>query len=335
MYPRKIPLFHTNLKFGAKIYSPRKSYVLKYFYIIQKMNIFDAFRAIKDVRNTLQLFIKEKGLTYIVNQRFSIYPQVFRKCQSQYLINLWTRQFECVLAQKIRRGHQMFNIYSKLWEEKNVKNFISRVKNCSKRKGTEIMLGSVSLLTFEWDKFRIPEKEMKNHLNDLSYVYTLREKTLCQGCHKKDPTENTENICHCDDYKPPEFPTKYDNWETFIEKKDLVVWRRLQESGHYEYKVYGSYNDVSAEEFLNVQVDTNYRRLWDTTAIILDIVERDPDPKNNSDIIYWEMLWPMLFANRDYVFLRRYLIDYNSKTILMASKSTSHPKYPLKRINFE
>lgn len=79
----------------------------------------------------------------------------------------------------------------------------------------------------------------------------------------------------------------------FIEKEDLVVWRRPCGEGLFEYKVYGSYHDVSAEDFLNVQVDTDYRKEWDATAVQLVIGERDPMEDSNSDILYWEMKWPV------------------------------------------
>lgn len=71
------------------------------------------------------------------------------------------------------------------------------------------------------------------------------------------------------------------------------MWRRPHADGLFEYKVYGSYRDVTAEDFLNTQVDTDYRKEWDTTAIQLEIGERDPKPDSNSDILYWEMQWPV------------------------------------------
>lgn len=42
----------------------------------------------------------------------------------------------------------------------------------------------------------------------------------------------------------------------------------------------------------------------------------------------------MMFANRDYVFIRRYLVDYKSNSIIMANKSISHPKYPDRQDKF-
>lgn len=82
----------------------------------------------------------------------------------------------------------------------------------------------------------------------------------------------------------------YDSWAPFIESKDLIVWRRPYK-GHYEYKVYGSYDDVNAIDFLDTQMDTEYRKKWDNTAVTLEVVEKDAT--SDSDIIYWEMLWPV------------------------------------------
>lgn len=58
--------------------------------------------------------------------------------------------------------------------------------------------------------------------------------------------------------------------------------------------VYAMYDDVSAEDFLHVQTDMEYRKLWDKTAIALDVIDADPMHKHKSQIIYWEMLWPVI-----------------------------------------
>nr|CAD7264111.1 unnamed protein product [Timema shepardi] len=80
------------------------------------------------------------------------------------------------------------------------------------------------------------------------------------------------------------------NWVPFIEREDLLIWRK-DCNALYAYKVYGNYNDVTAEDFLQVQIDTEYRKQWDNTAVNLQILESDP--KTTSDIVYWEMQWPL------------------------------------------
>jgi StAR-related lipid transfer protein 7, mitochondrial len=108
-----------------------------------------------------------------------------------------------------------------------------------------------------------------------------------------------------------------DPWEFYVQKDNMITWRREESDGNYVYKgeqsinscflfllinfssVYVKYDDITAEDFLFVQTDVNYRREWDNTAVKLEIV--DEDPYDDQQIIYWEMLWPRLFANRDYV----------------------------------
>lgn len=56
----------------------------------------------------------------------------------------------------------------------------------------------------------------------------------------------------------------------------MIIWRREENnSGLYAYKVYGSFPDVSAEEFLQVQIDIEYRKEWDATAKELEIIDTD------------------------------------------------------------
>lgn len=57
------------------------------------------------------------------------------------------------------------------------------------------------------------------------------------------------------------------------------------------FVVYGKYHDVAAKDFLKAQIDTEFRKTWDNTAINLKVVEQDSE--SNSDIVYWEMKWPV------------------------------------------
>lgn len=57
--------------------------------------------------------------------------------------------------------------------------------------------------------------------------------------------------------------------------------------------MHASYSDVTAEDFLYVQTDTQYRKVWDKSAVTLDIVDVDPANRTKSQVVYWEMLWPV------------------------------------------
>lgn len=57
--------------------------------------------------------------------------------------------------------------------------------------------------------------------------------------------------------------------------------------------MHASYTDVTAEDFLYVQTDTQYRKEWDRSAVALDIVDVDPANRAKSQVVYWEMQWPV------------------------------------------
>jgi len=82
--------------------------------------------------------------------------------------------------------------------------------------------------------------------------------------------------------------------------------------------VYGYYDDISPEEFLDTQLDIDYRKKWDDTVLKLEIIESDK--KNSQDFIYWEMKWPTMFSNRDYLFARRHLVDKDQQSMVILSK---------------
>lgn len=95
-----------------------------------------------------------------------------------------------------------------------------------------------------------------------------------------------------------------DDWQPFIERQDMLIWRRKEpdSGGLFAYKVYGSFSDVTADDFLQVQIDVDYRKQWDPTAQELQIIETDPKSESSvdhsTDIIHWEMIWPVCVSTK-------------------------------------
>ncbi|XP_034473726.1 stAR-related lipid transfer protein 7, mitochondrial [Drosophila innubila] len=118
------------------------------------------------------------------------------------------------------------------------------------------------------------------------------------------------------------------NWEPYFSKNEFSIWRREERSSLYSYKVYARFDDITADDFLHVQTDLDYRRQWDDTALRLELISEDPVPDSNSHLIYWEMQWPRLFANRDYVYCRRYHKDETKKMVFICSRAANHTAYP-------
>lgn len=259
------------------------------------------------------------------------------KEQSVNIVKVCTQQCECVLAHRIRRSQQMFSLYNRLWDEVALKELLRKMKQQLSKRGKEVLLSAVGISAYNWNKERIPDEELFGHLDEMKLIYKLRDFTVtCPGCRKRmiidSPLPSIE-YCSCTSENKQCLNKSMHGWQPFLEREDILVWRKECDhcQGLYVYKVYGKYQEITAEDFMKVQIDTEFRMVWDNTAVNLKVVEQDK--LSNSDIVYWEMEWPRLFSNRDYVFNRRYLIDNEKNVIVIINKGTEHPDVPAKADN--
>ncbi|XP_010021144.1 PREDICTED: stAR-related lipid transfer protein 7, mitochondrial, partial [Nestor notabilis] len=116
-------------------------------------------------------------------------------------------------------------------------------------------------------------------------------------------------------------------WEMIMDKKHFKLWRRPIEGTHlYQYRVFGSYTDVTPRQFFNVQLDTEYRKKWDSLVIKLDVIERDL--ATGSEVIHWVTHFPYPMYSRDYVYVRRYSVDQENNLMVLVSRAVEHPSVP-------
>ncbi|NXJ83281.1 STAR7 protein, partial [Trogon melanurus] len=141
---------------------------------------------------------------------------------------------------------------------------------------------------------------------------------LSQGeCQRPDPKPEREAVA-----APGEQP-----WEMIMDKKHFKLWRRPIEGTHlYQYRVFGSYTDVTPRQFFNVQLDTEYRKKWDSLVIKLDVIERDL--VTGSEVIHWVTHFPYPMYSRDYVYVRRYSVDKENNLMVLVSRAVEHPSVP-------
>ncbi|XP_015592069.1 stAR-related lipid transfer protein 7, mitochondrial [Cephus cinctus] len=249
------------------------------------------------------------------------------------------KQFEFIAAQRVRRSMQIFHLYTKIWDEVALREFIKSWRCRVGRNAKEFLVSAVGVSIYNWDRERISDEEMYSYSKEIDGIYKLRESTVtCNNCHQRlviDVTQTGIEYCKCHGAKAAIANCQNEEeWQPFIERQDMLVWRKEEPGtgGLYAYKVYGSFSDVSAHDFLQVQIDVEYRKQWDHTARQLEIIDTDPSSNStsnsSSDIMYWEMIWPSLFANRDYVYQRRWLLNKNQGLIIIVSKGTDHPKAP-------
>ena len=73
------------------------------------------------------------------------------------------KHIEFVLAQRIRRGQQMITLYTRLWDEKALRQFFLKMKRTLNRKGKQFIIGC-SILAFDWENERISIEELERWL---------------------------------------------------------------------------------------------------------------------------------------------------------------------------
>lgn len=289
------------------------------------------------------------------------------KHSSNATLKSWCYQCESILAQRSRRLQQLFTFYHRVYGPQGLKLLIrSYHRQLPQFKGKSFVLSAVGVMgltangagnNFDWTKERLSLANFDICQRDIEFINTLPNNKLCDLCKA-----NRMKFCYClvgnkkcvspsgqatraNCKKPFQFAKNGTDgaavmgaaviqnaveqpWEPYMSKDQFSIWRREERSAMYSYKVYARFTDISAADLLHVQVDLDYRKEWDNTAVALHMIEEDPMPGTNSHLIYWEMQWPKLFSNRDYVYCRRFICDDKRKVMMVANRGTSHPNYP-------
>ncbi|KAL0130208.1 hypothetical protein PUN28_002059 [Cardiocondyla obscurior] len=250
-------------------------------------------------------------------------------------------QFEFVAAQKIRRCIQIFHLYTRLWDEVALRDFMRLWRLRLARNAKNFLVSAAGVSMYNWDRDRISDEEINRYNREIEGIYKLRDSTVvCSKCHLRiviDTVQPDVKYCKCNGVQPCDTSNKDHGWQPFIERQDMLIWRKIEpgSGGLFAYKVYGSFSDVTAEDFLQVQIDVDYRKQWDPTAQELQIIETDPQSElsvdHSTDVIHWEMIWPKLFSNRDYVYQRRWVVDKEKGLVIIVSRVTEHPDVPERR----
>ncbi|XP_076367592.1 stAR-related lipid transfer protein 7, mitochondrial-like [Tachypleus tridentatus] len=227
-----------------------------------------------------------------------------------------TKQCNFYFSQRFRRGFQICNLYKRLYNEKSIRTlastFVRRLKNALKLEHRNKFGLLLSAAAFSWEKEKITDEEVLSEIH-----------TMCQGCAKGAVSENGTTGF-------PENETNNKEWELLVARSNLSAYRKsVPGSSLYEYKVLGSFHDISARAFFNVQLDVEYRKTWDKLVIKLDVI--DQNKEDGSEVVHWVMHYPYPLYCRDYVYIRRAVVDLLSNVMVLVSRAVDHPDCPESR----
>ncbi|KAI1725648.1 START domain-containing protein [Ditylenchus destructor] len=119
-----------------------------------------------------------------------------------------------------------------------------------------------------------------------------------------------------------------EKWERIYKDANIQVFRRVvpELGGIYEYRCVGTYDDISANSFVQAQMDDKYRCQWDENIIILETIEEDE--ATDSQVVQWLAKYPYPLNPRLYIFVRRKIYDERNQRITVVSKALTSLKYP-------
>jgi len=245
-------------------------------------------------------------------------------------------QIDFIAANRAKQMNSLSGLYGRLYGSEALFSIISLLSKRLRGRYKHVLLGaSLFQTSFDWDEARVKESELLQYSQEIETCKQLTEKTLmCQTCQKRLRIEKeVEEVQYCQCKNTPKsvyglHGDKADGWTPFLERKDILVWRKEHPSmkGMYFYKMYGKFDDVTADEFIQVQTDTSDFRLeWDNSTKKCSVVDEKKEENFEHEVYYWETLWPRFFANRFYCCSRQLVKNVNGTTILL-SKSAQHPQ---------
>ncbi|XP_048876586.1 stAR-related lipid transfer protein 7, mitochondrial isoform X1 [Brienomyrus brachyistius] len=223
------------------------------------------------------------------------------------MFSLLANQCSFVTGQRLRRAYQIGELYSNLYAEHTrwslVGSFWYRFQNkhCKVGKLVAALAG-----IFLWEDEKIRDEEIRRSAEELQMMEQMKNQTPVPA-----KTRGQEDS----------------GWEIVMEKKNFWVWRKPILNGHlYEYRVLGTYNDITPRQFFNVQLDTEYRKKWDSLVIKLEVVDRDAS--TGTEVVHWATHFPYPMYSRDYVYVRRYDVDVEKNLMVLVSRAVEHPLVP-------
>lgn len=228
--------------------------------------------------------------------------RISKRCE--LLSRVYAKQCNIIAAQKLRRTIQVAQLYQRLYDKQSLRKALESIGiSFSRNRNLGLVLGAV---LFSWDQEKITEENMKSCGEEIYLVKDAKNK-------------DTKDL-------PDDHFLR--DWDLIINKDHLMAWRRpVPNTSLYEYKVYGTFRDIPARAFYDVQIDLDFRKQWDKLVINLDIVDKDTN--SGCEVVRWVTHFPYPMYSREYVYVRKTMVDQKNNTMILMSQATDHPCCPV------
>lgn len=100
-------------------------------------------------------------------------------------------------------------------------------------------MSAISLLTFDWERERIKMESVEEYFEEFDNIQDLQENTIvCPKCNKRKLIGNNQvsGIDYCSRKDHGNEIKRDVTWEPYLERKNMITWRKEEKDGHYSYK---------------------------------------------------------------------------------------------------
>jgi hypothetical protein len=279
-------------------------------------------------------------------KNFSMFSQMltrFNKVKAKFiadsvlLMKNTVLQIDVITTNRLKQVNSLSGLYGHMYGSDRLKAVMAALAKSLRMKSRHLLLGATVFQfqgSIDWEEIRAKEAEIAKYSKEIDSCKALTQKTLmCQTCQKRlriDKEVEGVQYCHCKSSPKSVYgihSEHSDGWTPFLERKDILVWRKEHSTmkGMYFYKMYGKFDDVTADEFIQVQTDTSDFRLdWDNSTAKCAVVDKKND--SGQEVYYWETIWPRFFSNRYYCCSRQLVQNLGDGRTVLISRSTDHPR---------
>jgi len=247
------------------------------------------------------------------NTKYSSFVSLFNS-KMNFMAFAFAQQCNWVGALRLRRAYQVFKLYQRIHGDQLLKmNLLNNAKHSMTYRGKSAIT-LLSAAFFNWEQERITDEKMRSLQKEIAEVIKFKESMdaiKLEGNSSGD-TASSDNESQ---------------WETVVDSENFYCWRKWNNDIElFTYRVLGKFDDVTPTAFYNTQVDLPYWKVWDKYTMDVEIV--DEDIETGSQVIHWHYRFPWPLSPRQYVFVRRAVIDRDENIMVITSRSTEHPNCP-------
>lgn len=105
------------------------------------------------------------------------------------------------------------------------------------RNAVGLMYGSLGICAYDWDRERISYASVRDYIDDVDNIKNLQTQTvICNSCKQRKIIDcRLDNIVYCS-CKHTTNQSKNIEWNPYIERKNMMIWRKEQKPGLFAYK---------------------------------------------------------------------------------------------------